>query len=54
MMQQNQAALAGPAEPDPGAAAAAGNRPQPAGQPDDAGPGPAWPAAAVRTNGSTR
>ena len=44
----------GPAGPDPGAAAAAGNPAEPADQPDEASPGPAWPAAAVRTNGSTR
>ena len=44
----------GPAEPDPGPAAAAGNPAEPADQPDETDPGPAWPAAAVRTNGSTR
>ena len=44
----------GPAGPDAGAAAAIGNPAEPAGQPGEASPGPAWPSPAVRTNGSTR
>ena len=44
----------GPAQRQPDQPGEAGGPAEAADQPGEAGPGPAWPPAAARTNGSTR